>query len=66
MVLNKTASQEETNEYNKAKAAFSLADSKQLQMKVLANSFFGSYGANIGSMFPWKSVIQTPKKRLLA
>ena len=55
-VLNKTASQEEINEYNKAKAAYSLADSKQLQMKVLANSFFGSYGANIGSMFPWKSV----------
>lgn len=55
-ILDKTATEEEIKEYRKAKADFSLADSKQVQMKQLANSFFGSYGVNIGSMFPWKSI----------
>ena len=50
-----TATHEEEAEYKKAQADFALADGKQSQMKVLGNSFFGSYGALVGAMFPWKS-----------
>jgi hypothetical protein len=55
-IKDKTATQDEIEAYQKAEAAFALADGKQMQMKVLGNSFFGSYGSNIGSLFPWKSV----------
>jgi hypothetical protein len=34
---------------------YNFADKKQNQQKVLGNSFFGSYGSNNGSVFPWKS-----------
>ena len=42
-------------EMTKALAEFSFNDKKQNQMKVLGNSFFGSYGSNNGSVFPFKS-----------
>lgn len=54
-IKDKTATREEDEEYNKAQADYALADGKQAQMKVLGNSFFGSYGALVGAMFPWKS-----------
>jgi len=47
--------EEQQKEYEQAKADFAFADRKQNQMKVLGNSFFGSYGSNNGSVFPWKS-----------
>ena len=46
---------EQSMQYNKEKLTYSFADKKQNQQKVLANSFFGSYGSNNGSVFPWKS-----------
>lgn len=55
-IIGETATEEEITEYNRAKAAYALADGKQSQMKVLGNSFFGSYGTLVGAMFPWKSV----------
>lgn len=53
-VQNGTATPEEIEEYNKASKEYSVADGKQLQMKVLGNSFFGSYGAP--NVFPWGSL----------
>ena len=47
---------EEGIDYNKQQAIFASADKIQTQMKVFANSFFGSYGSNVGSVYPWKSV----------
>lgn len=43
-------------DYNKQQAIFASADKIQTQMKVFANSFFGAYGSNVGSVYPWKSV----------
>lgn len=54
-IKNGTATHEEEVEFKKAQADFALADGKQAQMKVLGNSFFGSFGALVGAMFPWKS-----------
>jgi hypothetical protein len=54
-IKNGTATPEEEEEFKKAQADFALADGKQAQMKVLGNSFFGSFGALVGAMFPWKS-----------
>ena len=48
---------EELAEYQNAQKDYSFNDGKQLQQKVLGNSFFGSYGSNIGSLFPWKSIV---------
>ena len=55
-IKDKTATETETEEYNAAVASYALADGKQLQVKILGNSFFGSYGSRVGAMFPWKSV----------
>ena len=55
-IIGGTATKEEIEEYNKAEAAYALADGKQLQLKILGNSFFGAYGSNDGALFPWKSV----------
>lgn len=52
-ILNGTATEEEILAFNQAQADFALADGKQAQMKVLGNSFFGSYGAT--HVFPWGS-----------
>ncbi len=46
----------ERKEYEKAQSDYAFNDKKQAQQKVLGNSFFGSYGSNNGSVFPWKSV----------
>lgn len=46
----------ELREYEKAQEDYAFNDKKQSQQKVLGNSFFGSYGSNNGSVFPWKSV----------
>ena len=48
---------EETEEYHDAQKDYAFNDGKQAQQKVLGNSFFGSYGSNIGSLFPWKSIV---------
>lgn len=48
---------EELAEYQNAQKDYSFNDGKQMQQKVLGNSFFGSYGSNIGSLFPWKSIV---------
>lgn len=53
-VQDGTATQKEIEEYNRARASYSVADGKQLQMKCLGNSFFGSYGAP--NVFPWGSL----------
>ena len=52
-----TLTPEEEAEYHKAQEDFAFYDGKQSQQKVLGNSFFGSYGSNIGSLFPWKSIV---------
>lgn len=52
-----TLTSEEEAEYHKAQEDFAFYDGKQSQQKVLGNSFFGSYGSNIGSLFPWKSIV---------
>lgn len=49
-------SQEELDKYNKASNEFKIEDNRQASVKKLGNSFFGSYGSNNGSVFPWKSV----------
>ena len=49
--------EEEDKEYKDAQRDYAFNDGKQMQQKVLGNSFFGSYGSNIGSLFPWKSVV---------
>ena len=48
---------EEQQEYQDAQRDYAFNDGKQLQQKILGNSFFGSYGSNIGSLFPWKSIV---------
>jgi hypothetical protein len=53
-IINKIATPEEITQYNKAVADYALADGKQMQMKVLGNSFFGSYGAP--NVFPFGSL----------
>lgn len=47
---------DENNEYHKALADFAKYDKLQNIRKVFCNSFFGAYGSNIGSVYPWKSV----------
>lgn len=54
-VQDGTATEDEIKTYNEAVAEFEFNDKKQNQMKVFGNSFFGSYGSNNGSVFPWKS-----------
>ena len=49
-------SSEEWNEYNVASNTFKVEDNRQASVKKLGNSFFGSYGSNKGSVFPWKSL----------
>jgi len=49
--------EDEWNEYRTAQRDFVFYDGKQSQQKVLGNSYFGSYGSNIGSLFPWKSIV---------
>lgn len=49
--------EDEMNEYREAQKDYAFNDGKQMQQKVLGNSFFGSYGSNIGSLFPWKSIV---------
>ncbi len=51
-----TLTPEENEEYHKALGTFSAADKTQNQMKIMGNSFFGAYGSNLGSVYPWKSV----------
>ena len=46
---------EQIAEYNKAANEFKLEDNRQMSVKKLGNSYFGSYGSNNGSVFPWKS-----------
>ena len=48
--------QEEDEDYHKALADFALYDKLQSVRKVFCNSFFGSYGSNVGSVYPWKAV----------
>lgn len=50
-------SEDEWVEYKTAMRDYSFNDGKQLQQKVLGNSFFGFYGSNIGSVSPWKSIV---------
>ena len=57
LAKNKTLTEEESAEYHRAQEDFVFYDGKQSQQKVLGNSFFGSYGSNIGSLFPWKSIV---------
>ena len=49
--------EDEEKEYREAQKDYAFNDGKQMQQKVLGNSFFGSYGSNIGSLFPWKSIV---------
>ena len=57
-IINKGGqlSESEVNEYNTASNEFKIEDNRQASVKKLGNSFFGSYGSNNGSVFPWKSV----------
>ena len=48
--------EQETIEYNKASNDFKVEDNRQAVVKKLGNSYFGSYGSNNGSVFPWKSL----------
>lgn len=50
-----TLTKEENEEYMDKKEMYSIAEKTQSQYKVLGNSFFGSFGSNNGSVFPWKS-----------
>ena len=47
---------EQKAEYDQASNAFKIEDNRQMSVKKLGNSFFGSYGSNNGSVFPWKSL----------
>ncbi len=51
----KILTEEEREEYSKAGRDFKIEDNRQASVKKLGNSFFGSYGSNNGSVFPWKS-----------
>lgn len=44
-------------EYNDVSNIFKVEDNRQASVKKLGNSYFGSYGSNNGSVFPWKSVV---------
>lgn len=57
-IINKgiQLSPEEIEKYNIASNEFKIEDNRQASVKKLGNSFFGSYGSNNGSVFPWKSV----------
>ena len=48
--------EEQLKEYNTASNDYKIEDNRQASVKKLGNSFFGSYGSNNGSVFPWKSV----------
>lgn len=47
---------EQLEEFNIASKDAKIEDNRQMSVKKLGNSFFGSYGSNNGSVFPWKSV----------
>lgn len=51
-----TLSPEELAEYNEQLNTYKVEDNRQAVVKKLGNSFFGSYGSNNGSVFPWKSL----------
>ena len=53
---NETLTNEELNSYNESKSNFEKYDKMQNLRKVFCNSFFGAYGSNVGSVYPWKSV----------
>lgn len=53
---NEVLSIEDENNYNKAIKDYRIYDNQQMVVKKLGNSFFGSYGSNNGSVFPWKSI----------
>ena len=46
---------EEIAEWEQAKNEYKSNDNRQMVVKRLGNSFFGSYGSNNGAVFPWKS-----------
>jgi DNA polymerase elongation subunit (family B) len=46
---------EEISEWEQAKNEYKSNDNRQMVVKKLGNSFFGSYGSNNGAVFPWKS-----------
>ena len=48
--------EEQKKEYDEASNMFKIEDNRQMSVKKLGNSFFGSYGSNNGSVFPWKSL----------
>lgn len=54
--IGKVLSSSEQDEYNLASKNFKVEDNRQAVFKKLGNSFFGSYGSNNGSVFPWKSL----------
>jgi DNA polymerase elongation subunit (family B) len=51
-----TLTEEESSIYSKALNNFAYYDKLQSVRKVFCNSFFGSYGSNRGSVYPWKSI----------
>lgn len=50
-----TLTTEEEKEYEIAQKDYKTNDNRQMVVKKLGNSFFGSYGSNNGAVFPWKS-----------
>lgn len=50
-----TLTSEEISVWERAQKDFKSNDNRQMVVKKLGNSFFGSYGSNNGSVFPWKS-----------
>lgn len=46
---------QEIAEWEQAKNEYKSNDNRQMVVKKLGNSFFGSYGSNNGAVFPWKS-----------
>ena len=46
---------EEEKDYEAAQNTFKIEDNRQAVVKKLGNSFFGSFGTKICSVFPWKS-----------
>ena len=51
-----TLTEDENLEYHVALANFAKYDKLQNIRKVFCNSFFGAYGSNVGSVYPWKSI----------
>ena len=49
-------SQEELEDYERAQNTFKIEDNRQAVVKKLGNSFFGSFGTKMSSIFPWKSM----------